>query len=562
MRSIGSRSFYSAATVDNAPVLVAAELVAGNAMLNPVWDPAQPGLLILVGTNPVVSHGYGTALPDPVRHLREYRARGGRVWVIDPRRTETAALADEHLAVRPGSDVAVLAALASAMLEDGVDDTELCSDDDLGALRRALEAFTVTRAAATADVEERAIEELVRDIRSHPGRLAVMCGTGTTMSTDGILVEWLRWVLLVLSGSLDRPGGMRFNRGVINRLRPRRPDRPAPRLAARDREPPGAAAGRGTGAGGGARRRDRKRSAPCARHHRREPDHRVSGAGSRASSPSGARAARRRRRDGERAHGPRDARPPRDRPARADGPLDRGAHRRPFRVAVDRCRSGPRGDRRPVWWMLAALARNLGGDLLGGADPDSMSEEMFLAGLLAPSPLDAPDVFAAGPRGLDMPHDYGWVRESMLPDGRWQIAPPVLLARLATHRAAAPGLVLTPRREMAWSNSVRYAGTGQEPVVRMHPDDLAGAGLRDGERASVESLNGAISATVMADPKVRTGVVSVTHGHADARADQSPGRLTSSRDGVDPLTTMPQASGVPVTVTPSPQAPKRSARHG
>ena len=108
--SIGSRSFFTAVTVDNAPVLVAAELVTGQPMLNPVWDPSVPGLLILVGTNPVVSHGYGTSLPDPIRYLREYRARGGRVWVLDPRRTETAALADAYIPVRPGADVAVLAA--------------------------------------------------------------------------------------------------------------------------------------------------------------------------------------------------------------------------------------------------------------------------------------------------------------------------------------------------------------------------------------------------------------------------------------------------------------------
>src|SRR5450432_3751220 len=58
--TLGSSSFYTAVTVDNAPVLVAAELVTGNAMMNPLWDPTSPGLLLLVGTNPVVSHGYGT----------------------------------------------------------------------------------------------------------------------------------------------------------------------------------------------------------------------------------------------------------------------------------------------------------------------------------------------------------------------------------------------------------------------------------------------------------------------------------------------------------------------
>ena len=147
--SIGSSSFFTAVTVDNAPVLVAAELVAGDPMLNPVWDPTGSGLTIFVGTNPVVSHGYGTALPDPVRRIREYRANGGRVWVLDPRRTETAALADEYVAVKPGADVAVLAALANALLTDGADEQELrdhCDEDEVRALRAALADFSIERA--------------------------------------------------------------------------------------------------------------------------------------------------------------------------------------------------------------------------------------------------------------------------------------------------------------------------------------------------------------------------------------------------------------------------------
>ena len=123
--ALGSSSFYTAVTVDNAPVLVAAELVTGNAMMNPLWDPTTPGLLLLVGTNPVVSHGYGTTLPDPVNYLRDYRRIGGRMWVLDPRRTESAALADEHVAIRPGTDVVVLAALAREVLGRGADDDEL-----------------------------------------------------------------------------------------------------------------------------------------------------------------------------------------------------------------------------------------------------------------------------------------------------------------------------------------------------------------------------------------------------------------------------------------------------
>jgi anaerobic selenocysteine-containing dehydrogenase len=197
MGAVGSSSFFTAATVDNAPVLVAAELVAGHPMLNPVWDPSFPGVLVLVGSNPVVSHGYGTTLPDPVRYLRDYRRAGGRIWVLDPRRTESAALADHHLALRPGADVEVLAWLAHELLSSSP--SAHCAPDDLERLTVALAPFSLARAAEAAGVPEPALAALLDDVRGAPGRVAMFCGTGVTMAPDGILAEWLRWVVLALT---------------------------------------------------------------------------------------------------------------------------------------------------------------------------------------------------------------------------------------------------------------------------------------------------------------------------------------------------------------------------
>ncbi len=395
--------------------------------------------------------------------------------MIDPRRTESAALADEHLAVRPGADVVLLAAVASALLADGHDEAEVagwCEPGEVAALRVALAPFTIERAAAVAGIEVGAVERLVGEVRAHRGRLAIMCGTGTTMGRDGILVEWLRWVLLILTGSLDRPGGMRFQHGPLGRLRPPR------------------AAGARPDGGGGPRSPTRARlgsSGRCRRWRwptRSRPDTSVHW-----SSPGG---------------DPIAALPEPDRVRAAlaqlevlavvdvmDGELTALAtHVLPATGQLERAdltlaanlsvRSGvqataavvdPVGDRRPVWWMLGQLSQRTGGALLGGADPDDLTDDAYLRGLLAHSPLDADEVFAAGPRGLDVEPEHGWVHETMLPGGRWQLAPRVLLDRLAAHEDRAPtGLVLTPRREVAWSNSVRYAGSGAEAVVRLHPD--------------------------------------------------------------------------------------------
>ena len=94
---------------------------------------------------------------------------------------------------------------------------------------------------------------------------------------------------------------------------------------------------------------------------------------------------------------------------------------------------------------------------------------------------------------------------------------------------------------------MRYAGAGDEPVLRLHPTDAEAAGLADGDRAGLASEHGSMSAVVAVDVRLRVGVASVTHG----RSDGGPGELTSSTEGVDPLTGMPLASGLAVSLRPS-----------
>jgi anaerobic selenocysteine-containing dehydrogenase len=548
LSSIGSRTFLTAVTVDNAPVLVAAQLVSGEPMLNPIWDPTAPGLTVFVGTNPVVSHGYGTALPDPIRYLREYRARGGRVWTLDPRRTETAALSDEYVPVRPGADVAVLGAIARALLERGADEHELrahCDAGEVASLRTALAGFTVARAATAADVDPELLETLIREVRAHTGRIAMHCGTGVTMSRDGVLAEWLRWVILIASGSLDTPTGMHFHRGAVNRLRLRK--RPAS----------------GARATGAASRPELPRVlgqiAAVALVDEIEAGNIralfVAGGSPLTAIPQPARLeAALRSLDVlaiiDVADNPLTAMATHVLPA--TGQLERAditlAELTALRSGLQATTAvvGPKADRRPVWWMLAALNRALGLPALGGVDPDALDDEDYLRGVLAHSSLAADDVFAAGPRGVDVPVEYGWVHDELLPDGRWSIAPADLVARLAVYDDPDPtALVLAPRREMPRSNSVVYGAAAAGTVVRMRARDDDSDGI-----VTLETAHGRIAATFVADAAVRDGVVSITHGHADA----NPGDLTSGDADVDPLTAMPLVSGLPVRVV-EPDAP-------
>jgi len=132
------------------------------------------------------------------------------------------------------------------------------------------------------------------------------------------------------------------------------------------------------------------------------------------------------------------------------------------------------------------------------------------------------------------------VREELLADGRWHIAPAPLLERLASYVDPEPSaLVLAPRREMAWSNSIRYGAEHAERVVRMHPDDIAADAI------TLATDYGVLTTHVVADSTVRGGVVSMTHGPRDENA----GDLTRSDVGVDALTAMPRVAGLDLRVS-------------
>ncbi|MDQ1436219.1 MAG: hypothetical protein QOF59_3035, partial [Actinomycetota bacterium] len=392
------------------------------------------------------------------------------------------------------------------------------------------------RAAATADIDRALLDELVAEVRAHRGHVTMHCGTGVTMSRDGILAEWLRWVILIASGSLDRAGGMQFHRGVVQRLRRRRSSPSAPGLPASKSRPE---LPRVVGQVPAVALVDE-----------------IEAGNIRALFVTGGN--------------PLTAFPQPDRLEAALKTLDVLAvvdvaenalteiatHVLPATGQLERAditlheltalRSGLQAtrpvvdagaERRPVWWMFAALTRAMGRE--STIDPDDLRDEDYLRGVLAHSRLDADDVFAAGPRGVETPVEHGWVHEELLADGRWTIAPAVLLDRLAAYTdPEAAEFVLAPRREMPWSNSIAYGAIAPGPVVRMNA-------TADG-RVTVATEHGEITAAFTADPTMRAGVVSMTHGHLEA----NPGNLTSGGADIDQLTAMPRVAGLEVHITP------------
>lgn len=211
IKALRTRNVYTAATVDQMPKHVSSGLLFGHPLLIPVPDIDRTDLLLMLGANPLESNGSLATAPDWPARLAAIRQRGGRVIVVDPRRTRTAARADLHVPIRPGTDAALLAAIAETLFSEGLVRIGRLGGDVAGVdtLRRALAPFTADRVAAFTGVPAETTVALARELASAP-TAAVYGRIGTHTTSFGSLAAWLVDVLNVLTGNLDRPGGAMF----------------------------------------------------------------------------------------------------------------------------------------------------------------------------------------------------------------------------------------------------------------------------------------------------------------------------------------------------------------
>lgn len=218
LRQLRTKHRYSATSVDQLPQMLVAFLMFGHQLLMPVPDIDRASWMLIVGANPVVSNGSIMSAPDMRRRLRELQQRGGKLVVLDPRRSETAALADEHLFIRPGHDAQVLLAMVQVILSEGRERPGRLLEfvDGLPRLRIALERFTPERAAAHSGVSADAIRRLARELVDQRG--VVYGRVGASVQRFGSLTHWAIQLLNLLTGALDRPGGSMFTRPAIDLL--------------------------------------------------------------------------------------------------------------------------------------------------------------------------------------------------------------------------------------------------------------------------------------------------------------------------------------------------------
>ncbi len=223
LRAIRSRNTFSATSVDQLPHMLAAHLIFGHQLLQPVPDLDRTDLLLILGANPLASNGSMMTAAGVRDRLAAIRSRGGRVVVVDPRRTETARAADEHLFIRPGSDALLLAALLAEAIRLGPRLRHLeARCDGLERLIAAVRDVSPERAAPHTGIAAASIRRLAAELHAAPS--AVVHGrVGASTQAFGGLCQWLIVALNAVSGNLDRPGGAMFTRPAFDPIAGPRP---------------------------------------------------------------------------------------------------------------------------------------------------------------------------------------------------------------------------------------------------------------------------------------------------------------------------------------------------
>jgi anaerobic selenocysteine-containing dehydrogenase len=235
-KALGSRNRYSSASADQLPHHVAANFMFGASMAIPVPDIDRTDFMLIIGGNPVVSNGSmmsGAGMPGRIKAIQK---RGGKVVVVDPRRTETAKLANEHLAIHPEADALLLFALIRTVIDEGLMDLGHLEGrvDGYDRIVAASAGFTPERVGDAVGIAADQIRRLAREFAAAPSAVCYSRMGASTQSFGG-LCQWLTVVLNVVTGNFDREGGAMFPQPAFDLLARVQPNDPAARAPARSR---------------------------------------------------------------------------------------------------------------------------------------------------------------------------------------------------------------------------------------------------------------------------------------------------------------------------------------
>ena len=574
LAGIGSHSFFSTMTIDQSAKWVTAERLGTWEAGKDPYD--QADVLLLFGTNPIVSLStFNVQLQNPVKAMREAKARGVTVILVDPRRSETGAFADIVAQPLPGEDATLVAGMLRIIFAEGWTDSAFCAAHVAGLdrLRQAVEPFT------TAYVEERTgiaagslraiTEAFAAPLPHRRKRGSAASGTGPNMSAHSNLSEHLIECLNVVCGRYARSGDRVANPGVLG---PRWPRRAQVRPPSRCWES-GWRDARGFGRIFGERMSATLPDAILSDEHGCVRALIVDGGNPANCFPAIAHA------------------------RRALASLDLLVAIEPFMtetaalahfvlpptMMLERHDIGARDWEtftlfapyaqysEPViapppgseliedWRVLWELARRTGHPITFDGVPLDMEtppdSEALLRLLLRNSAVPADAIRAATAGNM-----FEVETMTVSPadgDARFEVAPDDVMAELANVRAeqrASGSLRFAVRRIRDVQNSMYHdlpgisARIGENPVW-MNAEDMADRGLYPGTRVRLSSGHGAVTGTVVADSTLRRGVVSMTHGWGGKRGANI-NAITSLHDGNAPINAMPVLSGFAVEVEP------------
>lgn len=581
-KALGSRNRYSSASADQLPHHVAANHMFGASMAISVPDIDRTDFMLIIGGNPVVSNGSmmsGAGMPG---RLKAIQKRGGQVVVVDPRRTETAKLASEHLAIRPEADALLLFALIRTVIEEGLVDLGHLGGwvDGYEHIVAASADFTPEHVCGAVGIAAERIRRLARDFAAAPSAVCYSRMGASTQSFGG-LCQWLTVVLNVVTGNFDREGGAMFPQPAFDLLARVRPNDP-------DARPP---------------TRSRVRQLPQFSGEfpvaTLADEILTEGAGQiRAlftiagnpvlSAPNGDRL--------DTAFAQLDFMVSVDiylnettRHADIILPATTGLEIAQFDVFFNSFAvrntakySAPlfeaQGDPRHDWQILKGLMA-----CLTGAADDGTTPEMLLDAALRSGPYQdqglSLSTLMEHPHGLDLgplrPCAHERVRTL---DGRIRLAPGLFLADLPRLRAALAAdagerehypFRLIGRRLVwnhnTWTHNSRRLLKGAGPIsVQLHPSDASRLGLGTGEIVTVRSRTGQVDIEVEIDDDMSPGVVSIPQGWGHhgpgigmrTAAGQPGVSINSLTDGdrIDPVTGNAAFNGTPVAISPARRA--------
>lgn len=606
VRGLGTRQVFSASTLDQMPKHVALGLMFGSPVAFTVPDLDRTDYLVIIGANPMVSNGSLATAADFPGKLRALRKRGGTLVVIDPARTQTAKLADRHLAPRPGTDAALLFAIVHVLFDEDLVDLGDIAEHVTGVeqVRVLADEFSPEAVEPACGVPAAEIRKLARELAAAP-TAAVYGRIGTSTVEFGTIGSWLVDVINILTGNLDRPGGAMFPLGATA---------PAPR-------PPKPRRGFRTGrwasrVSGYPEALSELPAAALAEEIDTAGDGQIKAIITVAGNPVLSAP------DGDRLEKGLDSvefmlsidpylnettrhadvilpPPPPAQSAHFDVALNNLAVRNNVRYSSPALPLNGRPAEPEILSRLALILYGIGvqadpalvdAQVIATtlaketADPDSPVAGRNvdeLTAMLYPGPgyerrLDMMlrlgpygDAFGAKPDGLTLerlkanPHgiDLGPLRPRVpevlrTPSGRIELAPEPIVADVARLRDAlsrtAGGFLLIGRRHLRSNNSWMHnlpalSGGSNRCTLQIHPDDAADLGLTD--IAVIKGPGGELLAPIEVTDGMRRGVVSLPHGWSRERGVN----VNQLNDGthLDPLSGTAVLNGIPVDIAPA-----------